>query len=144
MSLAVGLWATTLVGCHGAQAPVPGDEGDHQPWHGIEAGEVVEAIGTEPFWQVRVQSGAMHLSQPSSRQEDAPFAVSRFAGRGGLSYSGTRAGEDVTLAVTAGACRDGMSDRVYPFTATLRLGSRLRMGCAWTNRHMARAPAAAR
>jgi len=61
--------------------------------------------------------------------------VSRFAGRGGLSFSGEMNGEALTLAVTPGACSDGMSDRTYPFVVTLRIGDDLRNGCGWTKTH---------
>ena len=47
---------------------------------------------------------------------------SRFAGRGGLSYSGTIDGRSFDMAVTPAECSDGMSDRTYPFVVTLRIG----------------------
>jgi uncharacterized membrane protein len=34
--------------------------------------------------------------------------------------------------ITPGVCSDGMSDRTYPFVATLRLGDETRNGCAWS------------
>jgi uncharacterized membrane protein len=61
--------------------------------------------------------------------------VSRFAGRGGLSFSGTLRAGDITVAITPGECSDGMSDRAYPFGATLQVDADVRQGCAWTDRH---------
>ena len=49
-------------------------------------------------------------------------------------FSGLRNGEALDLTVTPGACSDGMSDRSYPLTATLRFGPEQREGCAWTDR----------
>ena len=60
--------------------------------------------------------------------------VERFAGRGGISFSGELDGAELEMMVTPLACSDGMSDRAYPFTATLKLGEETRKGCAWTER----------
>ena len=67
--------------------------------------------------------------------------VARFAGRGGLSFSGSLDGAALELTVTALACSDGMSDRSYPFTATLKLGDELRSGCGWSERQPFTGPA---
>ncbi|HSG33186.1 MAG TPA: hypothetical protein VLA37_01530, partial [Sphingomonadaceae bacterium] len=61
--------------------------------------------------------------------------VARFAGRGGLTFSGTYQGSNFDLLLTEGACSDGMSDRTYPFVATLSLGGEVRNGCAWSDEH---------
>ena len=37
------------------------------------------------------------------------------------------------MTVTPGACSDGMSDRTYPYTVTLKIGDDTREGCAWTD-----------
>ena len=37
------------------------------------------------------------------------------------------------LMITPGECSDGMSDRTYPYTATLLVGDEQRQGCAWTD-----------
>lgn len=110
---------------------VPGDRSDTQPFAEIAEDETVRFTGTEPFWGGEVADGEMTyrtLEQPRGKT----IRVSRFAGRGGLSFSGTLAGRPLMLAVTPGICSDGMSDRSYPFVATLRLGETSRQGCAWT------------
>lgn len=123
-----------LAGCHRSTDSLPGDADDSRPWSAIEASEVIHAAGTEPFWGVEVQGTRLVYSNPDDPQGTS-LEVSRFAGRGGLSYSGELDGKSVTLAVTSGACSDGMSDRDYPFTATLALGDDLLHGCAWSAKH---------
>jgi uncharacterized membrane protein len=126
--------ALTLLGaCHGPTSQMPGDRDDHQPWHAIAATESVRFTGTEPFWSGEVTGATLIYLTPED-QKGERIAVTRFAGRGGLSFSGRLTGGAVTLAVTPGDCSDGMSDRHYPFTVTLQIGSEVRQGCAWTDR----------
>ena len=91
---------------------------------------VLRVTGTEPFWGGTVAGDTFTYTTLENQVGEA-IAVTRFAGRGGLSFSGTRAGAPLDLAITPGACSDGMSDRTYPFVATLQLGSDQRQGCAW-------------
>ncbi|MCT2398035.1 COG3650 family protein [Novosphingobium mangrovi (ex Huang et al. 2023)] len=120
--------------CHGTGGSgMPGDSDDHTPFGAIAESEAVRFTGTEPFWGGEVADGRLTYTTPDNPQGTI-VPVSRFAGRGGLSFSGELAGQSLTLAVTPGDCSDGMSDRTYPFVATLRLGEDLRQGCAWTER----------
>ena len=90
-------------------------------------------MGTEPFWSGTIKDGILIYSTPYN-QAGEKIAVKRFAGNGGLSFSGNRGGLPLDLTITAGTCSDGMSDHTYPYTATLRLGDEQRNGCAWTDR----------
>jgi len=111
----------------------PGDTSDMQAYDGIHADETVRFTGTEPFWGGQVNGTLLTYSTPEKPDGDA-ITVKRFAGRGGVSWSGTWADKAFRLAVTEGSCSDGMSDRTYPFTATLEVGGEQRQGCAWTER----------
>ena len=118
-------------GCESSDgAPLPGDAADTRPYAGIGESEVVRLVGTEPFWGGRIEGGTLTYSTPDDIDGTA-VPVTRFAGRGGLSFSGTLGGQQVDLAITPGECSDGMSDRTYPFAATLQLGGEQRTGCAW-------------
>lgn len=122
-----------VAGCHSAADNVPGDSSDHRPWQGITADETLRFTGTEPFWGGRVEGSQLLWSTPED-PAGTPVPVSRFAGRGGLSFSGEIAGKAMTMTVTPGTCSDGMSDYRYPFGVTVRLGEELRQGCGWTER----------
>lgn len=116
-----------------APAPVedlPAAADDPRPYAGIAPDAVLRVTGTEPFWGGQV-AGDTFTYAPMENPDGTPIRVSRFAGRGGLSFSGTLQGAAIDLAITPGACSDGMSDRTYPFTATLRIGTEVRAGCAW-------------
>ncbi len=113
---------------------VPGSGGPNEVFDSITADEVLRFTGTEPFWGGEARAAQLTWTTPE-RPEGVTIAVSRFAGRGGLSFSGTLDGAPLLLAATPARCSDGMSDRTYPFAVTLRIGEEQRSGCAWTDNH---------
>jgi uncharacterized membrane protein len=125
-----------LGGCNmsGTNADVPGDSKDRRPYAEIGEAEALHFTGTEPFWGGQVLGETLTYTTPE-KPEGQTIAVSHFAGRGGLSYSGTIEGTSFAIVVTPGSCSDGMSERSYPFIATLRLGDQTRDGCAWSDAH---------
>ncbi len=125
-----------LAACSSADdgAGAPGDRSDHQPYTGIAPDEALRFTGTEPFWGGEVAGGTLTYKTPENA-EGWTIRVDRFAGRNGTSFSGALEGEDFVMAVSPGQCSDGMSDRTYPFNATVRIGGELRNGCAWSDEH---------
>ena len=105
-----------------------------KPFDGIAAGETIRFTGTEPFWGGEAQGGSLTYTTPEN-PDGMIVAVSRFAGNSGVGLSGELAGQPFDMTVTVGTCSDGMSDRKYPFTVTLRIGQETRFGCAWTTAH---------
>lgn len=120
-----------LAACGTDPADAPGSL-ESETFDGIAEGEVVHYAGTEPFWGGAAGGGMATFSTPDDPQ-GSEFAVKRFAGNNGLGISGEVNGNAFDLTVTPGECSDGMSDRSYPYTATLLLGSEQRLGCAWTD-----------
>ena len=111
---------------------VPGDTDDTTPFADIAEAETVHFTGTEPFWSAEASGGTLIYRTPEN-SDGIPIAVERFAGRGGLSFSGFANGASLDITVTPGECSDGMSDNTYPYTAMLALGQDTRFGCAWTD-----------
>lgn len=131
-SSAIIILALALVACRqGGGGILPGDTSDTQPFDAIAPGETVHFTGTEPFWGGEVTGGALTYATPENAN-GREITVKRFAGRGGVSYSGSLGDRSFDLTITPGVCSDGMSDRTYPFVATLRLGDETRNGCAWS------------
>lgn len=122
----------------------PVEEGRHgtsqQAFDAIAEDETIRLVGTEPFWGGTVTRGSFVYTYPEN-QAGETIAVERFAGNSGLGFSGTRGGKPLDLTITRGTCSDGMSDRTYPYTATLRLAEEQRNGCAWTDRRPFTGPA---
>lgn len=124
----------------GGEANVPGDSSDTNPFDAISAEETLRFAGTEPFWGGSVKGDLLTYSTPGD-PDGAAIEVERFGGRGGLSFSGILGTRNFDLMVTPGDCSDGMSDRTYPFTVTLRLGEETRYGCGWSDKQPFAAPA---
>lgn len=118
------------------------DEGERstKPFDGIEPDETIRFTGTEPFWGGQATGESLTYSTPED-PDGTTIKVNRFAGNSGLGLSGTYAGSKFDMVVTKGTCSDGMSDREYPFTVTLEVGSETRFGCAWTEAHPFTGPA---
>ena len=103
------------------------------PTRSSRTDETIRFVGTEPFWGGEVSGGSLTYSTPEN-QNGTTIAIERFAGNNGLGLSGMFEGQAFDMTVTPGECSDGMSDRAYPFTVTLKIGAEQRSGCAWTER----------
>ena len=101
-------------------------------YDGIADSETITLVGTEPFWSMEVSSESLTYSTPEN-PDGQQTAITRFAGNGGLGVAGTLDGEPLQVAVTPGDCSDGMSDRIYPFTATASVGESTLFGCGYTD-----------
>jgi uncharacterized membrane protein len=114
---------------------------DTAPFDGIAADEIITLAGTEPFWGMTIANDVATYTTPENT-DGSVFEVSRFAGNNGLGFSGRLDGADVVIAVTPGECSDGMSDRTFPYTATVVLGEQRLAGCGHTDRQPFTGPAA--
>jgi uncharacterized membrane protein len=109
------------------------DNSADEAYDGIRADETLRFTGTEPFWGGEVTGGGLTYSTLEN-QDGTTIEVERFAGLGGIAFSGRLEGEAFDMTVTPLRCSDGMSDRTYPFTVTLKVGNDTRNGCGWTER----------
>lgn len=105
-------------------APAPAALGD------VDLNQPLRALGTEPFWAVEIT--------PQDLAYTAIDAVEVRASNPGPTIQGTTAvyaaaapdGTALVVTLIATECSDGMSDRVYPLTARVELGSQTLNGCA--------------
>jgi len=103
-----------------------------ETFNAVAPDEIVTLTGTEPFWNLRVETDEGIWTTPD-KAGGTRFAVTRFAGNNGLGFSGTLEGASFTATVTPGQCSDGMSDRTYPYVATISLGEETLRGCGYTS-----------
>jgi uncharacterized membrane protein len=129
-TIAIFLTAATLAACQSGSGE-PGS-GPTDAFDGISEGETIRLTGTEPFWGGEIAQGEARYTTPDI-PDGIRFPVQRFAGNNGLAFTGTMDGTSFDLTVTPGECSDGMSDRTYPYTATLLIGGEQRTGCAYTD-----------
>ena len=121
----------TLAACSGRDSQER--PGEVPVFDEITEDEVITLLGTEPFWSARIESSQLTYSTPDNFDGEV-IEITRFAGNGGLGFSGTLQGAPLQVAVTPGDCSDGMSDRTYPLTATLSVGEANLLGCGYTDR----------
>lgn len=97
---------------------------------GVDLGQPLRAIGTEPFWAVEITPGTLTYSAVDNPGFSATNPGPTLQGTTAV-YAAAGA-DGVTLVVTliATECSDGMSDRIYPLTARVELGQQTLNGCA--------------
>ena len=122
------------VGAAAADSPVPGDASETAPYSEIAADEVLRSTSRQAL-SGRLFACTRLIYTTQDYEEGTEIEVERFAGRGGIAFSGTLEGAAFEMMVTSLACSDGMSDRTYPFTVTLGIGEDKRNGCAWSEQH---------
>lgn len=125
---ALAFLAFMTAGCAGS-----GDDRADTPqrFDAISADEKLTLVGTEPFWNMAIEGDELVYSTPENA-DGVTIPVSRFSGNNGLGLNGTLEGEALQVAVTPAVCSDGMSDREYPYTATINLGDATLNGCGYT------------
>ena len=90
--------------------------------------QVFRALGTEPFWNVNVEGDTLTFTTP----EDQDGTVMQGARRevdSGVEIAGSHDGKTFVLALSPGACSDGMSDNRYQWVASFRFGDIDYKGC---------------
>ncbi len=109
---------------------------DAQAFDGIADTENVTLLGNEPFWNLDIDPDGKGFTARYSTPENiegSQFAMLRFAGNNGVGFNGELNSETVQVTVTPEECSDGMSDRSYPYTATVAIGERTLYGCGYTS-----------
>lgn len=127
--LAILVLGATLASCSQDAGEISRDS---TPFDGIADTAEINLLGNEPFWGLEVADGQATFRTPENI-EGTVFSVARFAGNNGLGVSGSMAGEPVQATITPGACNDTMSDRTYPYAATVAIGDRTLYGCGYTS-----------
>lgn len=91
----------------------------------------LQAIGTEPFWSVKVEGNVLAYTTPETLHTPRRLQATRSNDAEGLHLAGGNDGVEFRLDVRREACSDGMSDREYPFSVSFMLGGDTMKGCAF-------------
>lgn len=104
-----------------AKAPNPIDN--------LIKGKRFQVLGTEPFWSFDVLPDKLVYTSPEVQPGVAvPFAKTAIGKQ--VRYSAKLHGKPMVLTIEPGECSDGMSDTVYPYTASFVWGDQTEKGCA--------------
>ena len=83
-----------------------------------------DLTGTEPFWGLQIRAAGLTLTRP-----DSPPLSAANPGPSSEGPTGVWTTSAFTVRLTPGECSDGMSDRRYPFVATVTMADRELKGC---------------
>ncbi|ATC33735.1 hypothetical protein CA606_16100 [Caulobacter vibrioides] len=88
-----------------------------------------DALGTEPFWAVKVRAESVTLTRPDAPEVTTANPGVRADGEQGV-WDGTAGEQRLVLRLTPGECSDGMSDRRYGYAAEVWIDGETLRGCA--------------
>jgi uncharacterized membrane protein len=107
---------------------------------GVDLNQPVRALGTEPFWGVEITTDTLTYSGLDRPEQTAPNPGPQVQGTTAVYAAETGDGATMTVTLIATECSDGMSDRVYPLTASVEIGSETLNGCAQSAAALAAEP----
>lgn len=84
--------------------------------------------GTEPFWATEVRAGRITLTRPDQPPKAVPNPGPRVIA--GQAIWDATEGERLTVVLEKKPCNNGMSERVFEYTASVKLGDEVLKGCA--------------
>ena len=121
LAAAAMLVTTSLAACGGG-SPLSGD---------------LNLVGTEPFWamQIRKETKTAKFSRPGSSDIDVGYPAETKTKEGAIVLTSPSPEGDVVMMLTKAKCQDGMSDREYPWEATVLFNGRTLKGCAGPPQH---------
>ncbi len=123
---AIALVAIGLAGCSGG-SPLSSD---------------FNLVGMDPFWAVQISAErkTAKFSRPGEPDLDIGFPVESKAEDGAIILTSTSPAGDVVMTLTKSDCNDGMSDRKYPYEASVSYKGRTLKGCGASKRFMSENP----
>lgn len=97
---------------------------------GVDLGQPVRLLGTEPFWGVDITPAEIKYSGVDRPEQTAPNPGPTITGTVAAYETQTVQGNRLEITLIATECSDGMSDRTYPLTARVVIGQETLQGCA--------------
>ena len=131
--LPVLIAGVALAGCYDRKEVKPKTAAEPQAaavLGGVDLGQPVRALGTEPFWSVEITPDALIYTRVDQPTQRAPNRGATVQGTVATFASSTDLNQALNVVLIATECSDGMSDRVYPLTARVEIGDDTMTGCA--------------
>ncbi len=96
----------------------------------MPSAEAWRAIGTEPFWRLEIDTTGLRFTTPDDTMGIRWPPLTPLARGDTLRWFGETERAAVEVGIWPGRCSDGMSDRVWPYQAAVRVDSTNHRGCA--------------
>ncbi|MGQ3016580.1 COG3650 family protein [Phenylobacterium sp.] len=103
----------------------------------------LRAVGTEPFWGLRISDTEITLERPDFPTSQGPNPGFVLEEGRAVWRTRTADGGDLMVTIWEAACSDGMSDLTYAYQARVQSGDETLSGCAGKEGAMPREGAAA-
>ncbi|HUF36806.1 MAG TPA: META domain-containing protein [Gemmatimonadales bacterium] len=88
------------------------------------------AIGTEPFWAMHIDSSGLRFTTPDDLQGIRWPPLTPVVTGDTMHWTGETERAPVGVGIWPARCSDGMSDRVWPYAAVVRVAGTTYRGCA--------------
>lgn len=146
MRALVGLGLVLALGACDTSAPVKpaGEKAPEAKLASVVLDAPIRVLGTEPFWHAEIAPDALVLTRMDQQALSAPNKG--FEVNGNVVHWTSVLPDQTPLKITlTGAdCSDGMSDRIYPLSAMIEVGTETLTGCAASVEALSRATEAGR
>lgn len=136
--------AGLLVAACGSDESAPKGSADPAVQQPLKIGEVslsgtVRALGNEPFWHVELAPAGITYSRMGEEPLTGPATDPTVTGNMAVWQTTLPDQTALSVTLTGTDCSDGMSDRVYPLAAQVKVGDETLEGCAATVEALERA-----
>lgn len=88
------------------------------------------AVGTEPFWSLDINGTGLGFTTPGDKMEINFPPISSMVTGDTLRWVGETERAPIDARVWPAHCSDGMSNRIWPYTAVVRIDGTTYRGCA--------------
>ncbi len=97
---------------------------------GVDLAQPVRALGTEPFWSVEITPQQLIYSGVDRPEQEIVNPGAKVSGSTAVIEAKDAVGASFVITLKAAECSDGMSDRIYPLEAEVKVGAETLKGCA--------------
>ena len=131
MRFALLLCASAVVAsCSQPAEKAPAAPAEARILAGVDLDQPLRVLGTEPFWAVEITPTGLTYSGVDRPEQKAANPGPALQGTVAVWTTATEAKTPLVVTLMATDCSDGMSDRTYPLTAKVEIGTESLTGCA--------------
>jgi uncharacterized membrane protein len=122
--------AVALAACSQPVEKAPAPPAEARVLAGVDLDQPLRVLGTEPFWAVEISPTGLTYSGVDRPEQKAANPGPALQGTVAVWTTATEAKTPLVVTLMATDCSDGMSDRTYPLTARVEMGTESLTGCA--------------
>lgn len=110
----------------------------------ISLAGTVRALGNEPFWHLDIDPAGITFTRMDGEPVTGAGVAPKVTGNLAVWETALPDQKPLVVTLTGTDCSDGMSDRIYPLAAMVKVGDETLQGCAVSLEALERAPESGR